>query len=176
VVKEVKKSGGEAIAFPGNISQPQIAKSVVQQAIDTYGRLDILINNAGTMANLGFLEEYDDQDFQNLITNNVQSVYYMTKYALPHLQKSKGNIISAGSEAGVNGLAQDAPYGGTKAWIHAFMKGVAVEQARHGVRANCVLPGPIDTEMTRRSEGPMSKKMETIFVEPLLIQAALRHT
>jgi short-subunit dehydrogenase len=69
----------------------------------------------------------------------------MTRYALPHLRKTRGNIVSAGSEAGLNGTPMATPYGGTKAFLHAFMKGVALEQAPHGVRANCVCHSPIDT-------------------------------
>lgn len=72
----------------------------------------------------------------------------MTKHTLPELHKTKGNIISAGSEAGRLGLSQNAPYGGTKGFMHAFMKGIAVEQAAHGVRANCVCPGAVDTAWT----------------------------
>ena len=89
----------------------------------------------------------------------------MTKYALPHLQKTKGNIVSAGSEAGKLGIAQVAPYGGTKGFMHAFMKGVAAEQAQHGVRANCVCPGAIDTAWTHRKTSDMDKKMEKMLVE-----------
>ncbi len=76
------------------------------------------------------------------------------------MRASRGNIVTAGSEAGFNGLMQNTPYGGTKAFNHAFMKGVAVEQAKYGVRANCVCPGPIDTAMTRKEAGPMNTKME----------------
>lgn len=76
---------------------------------------------------------------------NLRSAFLMTKYSLPHSQKTRGNVVSAGSEAGFNGLAQNTPYDGTKGWMHSFMKGVAVEQAKHGIRANCVCPGAMDT-------------------------------
>ena len=58
------------------------------------------------------------------------------------------------------GIAKNTMYGGTKAFIHSFMRGVAVEQAAHGVRANCVCPGPIDTAWTHKSSGPMNREME----------------
>ncbi|MCY7272509.1 MAG: SDR family oxidoreductase, partial [Phormidesmis sp. CAN_BIN44] len=73
--------------------------------------------------------------------------------------------VSAGSEAGFNGLAQNAVYGGTKGWIHSFMKGVAVEQAKYGIRANCVCPGAIDTAWTHKETGPMDSQMEKMLVE-----------
>jgi NAD(P)-dependent dehydrogenase (short-subunit alcohol dehydrogenase family) len=81
------------------------------------------------------------------------------------LQRSRGNIISAGSESGMIGLAQNTPYGGTKGWMHAFMRGVAVEQAQNGVRANCVCPGPIDTAWTHKETGPMDKEMEKTLIQ-----------
>jgi len=79
----------------------------------------------------------------------------MTKFALPHLRRSRGNIVFTGSEAGLNGSPMFTPYGGSKAFLHAFMKGVALEQAPYGVRANCVCPGAIDTAWTRGPDSPI---------------------
>jgi len=84
----------------------------------------------------------------------------MSKAALPELQKTKGNIVSAGSEAGVLGIAKNTPYGGTKGFVIAFTKGIAAEQAQFGVRANVVGPGPIDTAWTHKETGPMDAEME----------------
>nr|WP_221962617.1 SDR family oxidoreductase [Rhizobium leguminosarum] len=82
------------------------------------------------------------------------------EFALPHLQKSRGVVLSAGSEAGEVGEPNNAPYGGTKAFVHACMRGVAFEQGKYGVRANCVCPGPIDTAWTHKETGPMNEQME----------------
>ena len=79
----------------------------------------------------------------------------MTKFALPHLRRTRGNIVFTGSEAGLNGSPDFTPYGGSKGFLHAFMKGVALEQAPNGVRANCICPGPIDTAWTRGSDSPI---------------------
>src|SRR5437016_13173758 len=104
-----------------------------------------LINNAGVLLANDETDDMPVEMFDEHIRCNVRSAFLMTKYALPHLRKTRGNIISAGSESGVNGQPRNTPYGGTKAFLHAFMMGVAVEQAQYGVRANCVAPGPIDT-------------------------------
>lgn len=88
----------------------------------------------------------------------------MTNYALPHLREVKGNIISAGSEGGVNGQPRNTGYGGTKAFLHAFMAGVAVEQAQYGVRANCVCPGPIDTAWTHKETGAVDADIEKALI------------
>ncbi|MBZ8183203.1 SDR family NAD(P)-dependent oxidoreductase, partial [Oscillatoria salina] len=135
VVETIEENGGNAIAYQGDVSEELQAESCVKAAIDKYGRLDILVNNAGVFLAVAETQDYPIEAFDKTITMNIRSAFLMTKYALPHLQKSRGNIVSAGSEAGFNGVAQNSPYGGTKGWMHAFMKGVAVEQAKHGVRA-----------------------------------------
>lgn len=163
-VEYIKKEGGEAIAFKGDISEEETAKACIRSAVETYEKLDILINNAGVFPEINELTEYSNEAFNYLIKNNIGSVFLMTKYALPELQKSKGNIISAGSEAGMIGIADNTPYGGTKAFIHAFMKGVAIEQAQYGVRANCVCPGPIDTSWLNTKESQVTEEMVETFV------------
>ncbi len=159
VAMEIQKKGGTAIAFTGDVSTEANARNCVDLAVKQYGKLDILINNAGVFPEVNVLQDYTEEAFDYMIKNNLKSAFMMSKAALPELHKTKGNIVSAGSEAGVIGIAQNAPYGGTKGFIHAFMKGLAVEQAQFGVRCNIVGPGPIDTAWTHSSTGPMDKKM-----------------
>lgn len=164
VADAINQYGGEAIPYAGDVSEPSHAEACVQAAINQYGRLDVLVNNAGVFLATAETQDYPIDIFDKTIRMNLRSAFLMTKYALPHLQKTGGNIISAGSEAGFNGLAQNTPYGGTKGWIHSFMKGVAVEQAKHGIRANCVCPGPIDTAWTHKETGPMDEQMEKMLI------------
>ncbi len=160
VVQAITAKGGHAVPFVADISAPENAQKCVQTAIDTFGKLDILINNAGVFLTTSEVHEYPIEVFDETVTKNIRSVFLMTRFAVPELQKTGGNIISTGSEAGMLGLAQNTPYGGTKGWIHAFTKGVAVEQAKYGIRANCVCPGPIDTAWTHKESGPMDARME----------------
>ena len=150
--------------FAGDVGTQATAEACVQAAVDAFGKLDVLVNNAGSLPTLAETQEYPVEAFDKLLHNNVKTAFFMTRAALPHLQKSQGNVVSAGSEAGWNGTPQFAPYGATKAWIHAFMKAVAVEQARYGVRANCVCPGAIDSSWTHKETGPMDKKTEKTIV------------
>ena len=145
VVDGITKAGGQAIAHHGDLSEEEAARRCVAAAVEAYGRLDVLVNNAGVFLFTGETQDYPTEDFERTLRMNVRSVFLMTKHALPHLQRVQGNIVSAGSEAGKIGLGFNSVYGGTKAWIHSFMQGVAHEQAQYGVRANCVCPGPIDT-------------------------------
>lgn len=165
VVAAIKKYGGQAMAYAGDISEEHHAQACVHAAITEFGNLHILINNAGVFLTISEMHHYPVEDFDLTIRMNIRSAFLMTKYALPHLQRTRGNIVSTGSEAGFNGLAQNAPYGGTKGWIHSFMKGVAVEQAQYGIRANCVCPGAIDTAWTHKETGPMDSKMEQTLIK-----------
>lgn len=160
VVESIRARGHEAVAFKGDVADPGSAQACVETTVERFGRVDVLVNNAGVFPVTAFLEDHPVEAFDDLLRNNCRSMFLMTKCALPHLQKVKGNIVNAGSESGMIGLPKGAVYGGTKGWVHAFTQGVAVEQARHGVRANCVCPGPIDTAWTHAKTGPMSKKME----------------
>jgi NAD(P)-dependent dehydrogenase (short-subunit alcohol dehydrogenase family) len=165
VTNSIKQYGGEAIVYAGDVSQEFHAQNCVQTAINAYGKLDILVNNAGVFLATAETQDFSIDVFDDTIRMNLRSAFLMTKYALPHLQKTQGNIVSAGSEAGFNGLAYNTPYGGTKGWMHSFMKGVAVEQAKHGIRANCVCPGAIDTAWTHKETGPMNSKMEKTLIQ-----------
>ncbi len=164
VAEAINQYGGEAIACAGDVSEASHAQTCVQAAIDKYGRLDVLVNNAGVFLATAETQDYPIEAFDETIRMNIRSAFLMTKYALPHLQKTKGNIVATGSEAGFNGLPKNSPYGGTKGWMHSFIKGVAVEQAKYGVRANCLCPGAIDTAWTHKETGPMDAEMEEMTV------------
>jgi NAD(P)-dependent dehydrogenase (short-subunit alcohol dehydrogenase family) len=164
VVTDIVNAGGQAAAYIADISLEHNARECVEFAANTWGKLDILINNAGTFPAIDEIDEFPTDAFDYMMKNNVRSAFLMTKHAIPELKKTHGCIVSAGSEAGEKGLAGNSPYGGTKGFMHAFMKGVAVEQAQYGVRANCVCPGPIDTAWTHKETGPMSRKDEKMLL------------
>ena len=146
--------------FDKDVGEQAHAEAAVKAAVDAFGKLDVLVNNAGVLPKLAELPEYPVDDFHKLIHNNIFTAFHMTRAALPELQKTKGNVVSAGSEAGWNGSPRFTPYGPTKAYIHALMKGVAGEQGKYGVRANCVCPGPVDTSWTHAETGPMDDQAE----------------
>lgn len=164
VVHSIKAKGWMAEGYTGDISQEETAIEAVSAAVDRFGRLDILINNAGVFPEVDVIEDFATASFDNLVKNNLRTAFLMTKYAIPELKKTHGCIVSAGSEAGKLGIAQSAPYGGTKGFMHAFMKGVAVEQAKNGIRANCVSPGAIDTAWTHKESSGMDEQMEKTMV------------
>jgi NAD(P)-dependent dehydrogenase (short-subunit alcohol dehydrogenase family) len=164
VVAAVRRDGGVAIAFAADVADDAQARACVEAAVDSFGELDVLVNNAGVLLANAETDDMPVDIFDEQIRCNVRSAFLMTKHALPHLRQTRGNIISAGSEGGVNGQPRNAAYGGTKGFLHAFMKGVAVEQAQYGVRANCVSAGPIDTAWTHKETGAVDKEVETALV------------
>lgn len=160
VVSAIARRNGKAAFYLGDLAQEEHAKVCIEQAVSQFGRLDILVNNAGMFLEVAETPDYSIENFDRTVTANIRSVFLMTKFALPHLQKSRGVVLSAGSEAGEVGEPNNAAYGGTKGFVHAFMRGVAFEQGKYGVRANCVCPGPIDTAWTHKETGPMNEEME----------------
>jgi NAD(P)-dependent dehydrogenase (short-subunit alcohol dehydrogenase family) len=164
VAGAIAKEGGEATAFPGDVSEEKTARACIDAAIATYGKLDVLVNNAGVLLANAETDKMPVDKFDEQFRCNVRSAFLMTKYALPHLRKTKGNVISAGSEGGVNGQPRNTSYGGTKGFLHSFMMGVAVEQAQYGVRANCVCPGPVDTAWTHKETGAVDAEIEKALV------------
>jgi NAD(P)-dependent dehydrogenase (short-subunit alcohol dehydrogenase family) len=164
VAEDIRKAGGEASAFIADISHEGAAMECVAFAVSNYGKLDILISNAGVFPVMEEIQNYPTDAFEYLLKNNVRTTFLMTKYAVPELKKTKGCIVAAGSESGLIGLGENAPYGGTKGWIHAFIRGVAAEQAKYGIRANCVCPGGIDTAWTHKEKGPMTARHEQMIL------------
>ncbi|HET7413559.1 MAG TPA: SDR family oxidoreductase, partial [Pararhizobium sp.] len=160
VAAAIRGQGHEADPYFGDLADEEHARACVRAAIDRFGRIDVLVNNAGVFLEVAECQDYDVDKFDATVMNNIRSVFLMTKFALPHLQKTRGVVLSAGSEAGEVGEPNNTPYGGSKGFVHAFMRGVAFEQGKYGVRANCVCPGPIDTAWTHKETGPMNEEME----------------
>ena len=144
VERGICEAGGTCVVYAGDVAEEERARGCVATAIDKFGQLDILVANAGTPMLGAPVHKYDINQFDKLIARNIRSMFLMTRFSIPHLQKTAGNIVATGNEVGTLGMADNTPYGGAKGFVHAFIKGVAVEQAKYGIRANCVCPGPID--------------------------------
>jgi NAD(P)-dependent dehydrogenase (short-subunit alcohol dehydrogenase family) len=160
VAQAIVGNGGEAEVHLGDLAEEAEARACVDEAIGRFGRIDVLVNNAGIFIAHAETDAYRIEDFERTLRSNIRTAFLMTKFALPHLRKTRGNILFTGSEAGINGSANFTPYGASKGFLHAFAKGVALEQAKYGVRANCVCPGAIDTAWTRGPGGPLSLEVQ----------------
>jgi len=127
-------------------------QATIDAALDRYGRLDCLVNNAGITGSGTPLDQTDLTEINDLILTNLTSCIVASRYALPALRAATGSIINIGSLAGKLGHDLAAVYCATKGGIGAFTKALAIEEAAAGVRVNAILPGNILTESRKRKE------------------------
>jgi 3-oxoacyl-[acyl-carrier protein] reductase len=146
VVKEIEGAGGKAIAIQADAADADAGKAAVEQTVSAFGRLDVLVNNAGTAIPKRF-EETTLEELDRLIDINVRGTLVATQAALKHM-KSGGRIIMIGSSVGervmVPGLV---PYSATKGAVKMFAQGLSREVGSRGITVNNVQPGPIDTDL-----------------------------
>ena len=146
VVKEIERSGGKAIAIQADAADADAVKAAVEKAVATFGRLDVLVNNAGTAIPKPF-EETTLEEMDRVIDINIRGVFIATQAALKHM-KSGGRIISIGSAVGERVAAPGlVPYAGTKGAVKMFTQALAREIGSRGITVNNVQPGPIDTDL-----------------------------
>src|SRR5437870_6858246 len=146
VVKEIERAGGKAIAIQADGADADASKAAVEKTVATFGRLDVLVNNAGTAIPKRF-EETTLEELDRVIDVNVRGTLVATQAALKHM-KSGGRIIMIGSAAGehvvVPGLV---PYSATKGAVKIFTQALSREVGGRGITVNNVQPGPIDTDL-----------------------------
>src|ERR1700738_2665308 len=146
VVKEIERGGRKAIAIQADATDADAVEAAVERTVATFGRLDVLVNNAGTAIPKSF-EETTLEELNRLIDVNVRGTLVATQAALKHM-KSGGRIIMIGSSVGERVLVPGlVPYSATKGAVKMFTQGLAREVGSRGVTVNNVQPGPIDTDL-----------------------------
>lgn len=138
---------GEAHFIRCDVSKVAEVEALVDRTVERHGRLDCLVNNAGWHPPHKPIDAFTPQDFRDLFELNVMSVFAACRRALPHLRKTKGNIINVSSLVGSMGQLHATTYVATKGAITAFTKALAVDEAAHDVRVNSISPGNIMTPL-----------------------------
>jgi NAD(P)-dependent dehydrogenase (short-subunit alcohol dehydrogenase family) len=145
---EVNKKGpGKAEFMPCDVSKPDEIKKMIDATVTKYGRLDCLINNAGWHPPHKAIDDFSIEDFRSLLDLNLVSIFAACKFALPHLRKTKGNIINMSSLVAIMGQPGATTYVATKGGITSLSKALAIDEAAHGVRVNSVSPGNVYTPL-----------------------------
>jgi len=149
VIESIKKIGGEAYAVQADVSNSEESENLVKETINHFGRLDILINNAGITRDSTF-KKLSEEDWRTVIDVNLNSVYNTSSIALPYLLESDaGRIINISSIIGQAGGFGQTNYAAAKAGIIGYTKSLALELAKSSVTVNSICPGFIDTEMVQ---------------------------
>jgi len=173
VEAEIQEQGGAAHAVPVDIAQPAQVESLVARTLALEGRLDILVNNAGVGGRKlgdGPVHECSVEGWDAIMGVNLRGTFLACKYALPELMKTKGNIVSLSSVLGLYGsqsLYDTHAYMTSKAGVIGLTRTIAAYYALAGVRANCLAPGLIDTQMAGRTKADEDLLAQIAFLQPL---------
>ena len=145
---EVNARGpGTAAFLRCDVSKTDEVERLVDTTVERFGRLDCLVNNAGWHPPHKPIDDFTPAEFRQLFETNVMSIFVACRRALPHLRKTRGNIINMSSLVGSMGQLHATTYVATKGAVTAFTKALAVDEAAHGVRVNSVSPGNIYTPL-----------------------------
>ena len=148
IKKEFSKYGVESLVVKADVSKAEEVDRAVKQAIDKFGKIDVLVNNAGITRDT-LLMRMKEENFDKVIEINLKGTFLVTKAVTPYMMKKRnGKIINLSSVVGVTGNAGQSNYSASKAGIIGFTKSIAKELASRNIRANAVAPGFIDTDMT----------------------------
>jgi NAD(P)-dependent dehydrogenase (short-subunit alcohol dehydrogenase family) len=164
----IEKTGKTAIGMPGDIGDPAYAKSLIEKAFSSFGRLDVVVNNAGYQMTHEKIEDVPDEEFEHTFRTNVFGTFFLTKAALPRM-KPGGVILNTTSIQAFEPSPQLLAYAATKAAIANLTKSLAKLAGESGVRVNAVAPGPVWTPLipaTMPLEKVKSFGENTVFGRP----------
>ena len=147
IQEELQKQGRQIAIFQADVSKREAVKKLIQFTINTFGTIDVLINNAGIAQEKLFTDITDD-DWNTMLNTNLNSVFYCTQEALPEMiRKKEGCIINISSIWGITGSSCEVAYSTAKAGINGMTKALAKELGPSNIRVNAIAPGIIDTSM-----------------------------
>ena len=148
LLKEIEKTGGEAMLVKANVAEAKEARAMVREVVDRWGKIDILVNNAGIVKD-DLLPRMADEAWDEVINTNLRGAYLCTKFAVRSMMEQFwGRVINIASLAGIVGNMGQANYSAAKGGLIAFTKSVARELGSRNITVNAIAPGFITTEMT----------------------------
>jgi NAD(P)-dependent dehydrogenase (short-subunit alcohol dehydrogenase family) len=157
--KLVEKTGARCLLLSGDVGEEKFCKSVIKSVVDSYGRIDILVNNAAEQHPQESIEKITEKQLEKTFRTNIFSFFFMAKASMKYLEKSKGVIINTTSVTAYRGSEKLIDYSATKGAIVAFTRSLALSLVEKGIRVNAVAPGPIWTPLIPSTFPP--EKVET---------------
>lgn len=142
--KELQSAGADVLPLTGDVSRREDCDEICRQVLARYGRIDVLVNNAGMVDKHRPAVRCDDEWWDTVCRTNLYSVFYMTRSVLSEMEQHGGSIVNVSSIGGVFG-SSGAAYSASKAGVIGFSKNVAIQYAGRGIRCNTVCPGPTPT-------------------------------
>jgi len=159
-VKSIKDNSGDAIFTQVDVTRASDLEKAVKTAVDKYGKLNIMFNNAGTPGPGKLIADLTEDEWNRVLAVNLTGVFLGTKYAIPEMLKGGGGvIINVSSVAGVSPRRYAGAYAAAKAGVIQLTRTTALEYARKNIRVNCILPGPIDTPFFTKVAGGNPEKI-----------------
>jgi NAD(P)-dependent dehydrogenase (short-subunit alcohol dehydrogenase family) len=144
--EEIRKLGRRVLMIHGDVTDSEFCARAIQQTVETFGTLNILVNNAAYQQRKETIEEITDEAWDRTFRTNIYGYFYMAREAVKHMSKGDA-IVNCGSITGLEGSKELLDYSSTKGAIHAFTKSLAQNLVDRGIRVNCVSPGPVWTPL-----------------------------
>ena len=167
VARGVERAGGRVLFVPADVADPAAVRRFVDRVVDTFGRLDVLVNNAGVGSPRASVHEVPEAEWHRVIGINLHGHFYCAKYAVPHMIRAgEGAIVNTASALAEATLPGGVAYTTSKAAIVGFTKALAHDLGRHRIRVNCLLPGSTDTPMMWQGVAPEERAAVEAEVAP----------
>ncbi len=144
VVEKIKRTGGDAIFVQADVSIEEQAKNIVDKTIETYGKIDVLFNNAGVVLG-GAIDTISTVDWDRTMAVNVRGIYLISKYAIPYLKKTQGVIVNNASSVAFKGVPNRAAYTASKGAVLSMTRAMAADYIDNKIRVNAICPGTTDS-------------------------------